>query len=258
MREGEFVVAVEVIARSGGPVSEASVTSASLVQREWLQPTDVQVRHVYDAETRTVKAFEQTRYGEIVLSERSVRARPGEATELLVKALDEAGLDTESRQLLNRAKLAGVSIDLEGARRQACLGRVSLPRLDLKASQSFEQLRTIDRLCPESLPVPSGRKARLDYREDGSVRLTIKLQELFGFAETPRVGRRQEPILIELLAPNGRPVQTTSDLRSFWETTYQQVRKELRGRYPKHPWPEDPWTATATAGVKRKRAGSEA
>jgi len=112
-------------------------------------------------------------------------------------------------------------------------------------------LRTIERLCPEQLVVPSGRRIRLDYREDGSVRLTVKLQEMFGLAETPRIGLRQAPVVIELLAPNGRPVQTTRDIRSFWQGAYQEVRKELRGRYPKHPWPEDPWTALAMAGVKR-------
>jgi len=105
---------------------------------------------------------------------------------------------------------------------------------------------------PPTLSLPSGRTAKLDYREDGSVVASVKLQELFGLAETPRVGPDQTPVTFELLAPNGRPVQTTRDLRSFWENTYPQVRKELRGRYPRHPWPEDPWTAKATHRTKRK------
>ncbi len=253
VRDAEFVVAVEVMAARHRSLSEASITYASLIRKEWLEPTDIQVTHVFDPATGRVKAFEQSRYGEIVLSERAVRPRPEEATELLIKALEESGLDPESRQLMQRAALAGVSIDLDAARRRACVGRVSLPRLDLNAFLPFGELRRMERLCPEYLLVPSGRRIRLDYREDGSVRLTVKLQEVFGLAETPRVGRGQSPVVIELLAPNGRPVQTTSDLRSFWQTTYQQVRKELRGRYPKHPWPEDPWTAPATAGVKRRR-----
>jgi ATP-dependent helicase HrpB len=98
--------------------------------------------------------------------------------------------------------------------------------------------------------VPSGRTARLEYQEDGSVSAAVKLQELFGLAETPRIGSRQTPVLLQLLAPNGRPVQTTRDLRSFWDRTYPEVRKELRGRYPKHPWPDDPWTATPTHRAK--------
>jgi len=100
------------------------------------------------------------------------------------------------------------------------------------------------------LPVPSGRKTRLQYQEDGSVVAAVKLQELFGLAESPRLGPRRQPVVFELLAPNGRPVQTTRDLRSFWDTTYQEVRKELRGRYPRHPWPEDPWTAPPTVRTK--------
>ena len=96
------------------------------------------------------------------------------------------------------------------------------------------------------LPLPSGRTAALVYDHGRVVRAAVKLQELFGLAETPRIGPRRDPVVFELLAPNGRPVQTTQDLRSFWTTTYAEVRTELRARYPRHPWPEDPWTATPT------------
>src|SRR5690606_21812762 len=106
--------------------------------------------------------------------------------------------------------------------------------------------RELDRLAPERLAVPSGRTTRLDYRGPEDVVAAVKLQELFGLADSPRLGPRQVPVLFELLAPNGRPVQTTRDLRSFWSTTYQDVRRDLRARYPKHPWPEDPWNATPT------------
>jgi ATP-dependent helicase HrpB len=90
----------------------------------------------------------------------------------------------------------------------------------------------------------------LEYADDGTVSASVKLQELFGLPDTPRVGRRREPVLLSLLAPNGRPVQLTRDLRSFWDRTYPEVRKELRGRYPKHPWPEDPWSAAPTRKLK--------
>lgn len=103
---------------------------------------------------------------------------------------------------------------------------------------------------PGSLQLPSGRTAKLEYRDDGSIVASVKLQELFGLAETPKIGKT--PVTFELLAPNGRPVQVTKDLRSFWNGTYQQVRKELRARYPRHPWPEDPWTATPTHRAKKK------
>src|SRR4029434_10767418 len=107
--------------------------------------------------------------------------------------------------------------------------------------------------APPSVAPPSGRTSRLDYREDGSVSDSVKLQELFGLAQSPTVGTANVPVTFELLAPNGRPVQTTKDLRSFWERTYPEVRKELRGRYPKHPWPEDPWTAQPTHRTTRRR-----
>jgi ATP-dependent helicase HrpB len=94
---------------------------------------------------------------------------------------------------------------------------------------------------------------QLEYGEDGSVSAAVKLQELFGLAETPRVGPQRQPVLFALLAPNGRPVQMTRDLRSFWNRTYPEVRKELRGRYPKHPWPEDPWNATPTHKTTKPR-----
>ena len=89
-------------------------------------------------------------------------------------------------------------------------------------------------------PSLAGRTVRLEYQDDGGVRAEVRLQSLFGVKETPRIGPRREPVLLALLAPNGRPVQLTRDLRSFWERTYPEVRKELRGRYPKHAWPEKP------------------
>jgi ATP-dependent helicase HrpB len=92
----------------------------------------------------------------------------------------------------------------------------------------------------------------LDYAEDGSVSASVKLQEVFGLADTPRIGPRRVAVSLALLAPNGRPVQITRDLRSFWDRTYPEVRKELRGRYPKHPWPDDPWTAMPTARTTRR------
>jgi ATP-dependent helicase HrpB len=105
---------------------------------------------------------------------------------------------------------------------------------------------------PATLDLPSGRTAKLDYREDGSIVAAVKLQELFGLADTPRINGT--PVTFELLSPAGRPVQVTRDLRSFWNGAYQEVRKELRGKYPRHPWPDDPWSATPThRTTKRKR-----
>ncbi len=91
--------------------------------------------------------------------------------------------------------------------------------------------------------MPSGSRIKIDYEEGKPPVLAARIQEMFGLAETPRVAAGRVPVLLHLLAPNQRPQQVTHDLRSFWENTYPQVRKELQGRYPKHAWPQDPWTA---------------
>lgn len=100
--------------------------------------------------------------------------------------------------------------------------------------------------------MPSGREVALDYGSGAPV-LAVKLQELFGLLETPRVAGGRVPVTIELLSPAGRPVQVTQDLAGFWRSGYAAVRAELRGRYPRHPWPEDPLGAPAQRGTKRTR-----
>ncbi|WP_205326435.1 ATP-dependent RNA helicase [Glycomyces sp. YM15] len=106
----------------------------------------------------------------------------------------------------------------------------------------------IDETAPESLTVPTGREARVDYSGEAPV-LAVKLQEMFGAVDTPRVAG--VPVVLHLLSPAGRPLAVTADLRSFWEGPYRDVRKEMRGRYPKHPWPEDPYSVAPTAKTKR-------
>ncbi|MEV7431276.1 ATP-dependent helicase HrpB [Nocardioides sp. NPDC092400] len=110
----------------------------------------------------------------------------------------------------------------------------------------------LDELAPERLGVPSGSSVRVDYSAEQPV-LAVRLQETFGWAATPRVADGRVPVLLHLLSPARRPVAVTADLASFWENGYPQVRAELRGRYPKHPWPEDPWTAPPTRGTGRNR-----
>jgi ATP-dependent helicase HrpB len=115
----------------------------------------------------------------------------------------------------------------------------------------------LDDLVPEWLEVPSGSRIRIEYPEvaDHTSRpvVAVKLQECFGWAETPRLLGGRVPVLFHLLSPARRPLAVTDDLTSFWSGPYAQVRAEMRGRYPKHPWPEDPWAATATARVKPRQ-----
>lgn len=114
------------------------------------------------------------------------------------------------------------------------------------------RLRDLDRLAPSHLQVPSGSRVALDYGPSDHPALSVKLQELFGLIETPRVGGGTIPVTIHLLSPAARPLAVTQDLRSFWQNVYPEIRKQLRARYPKHPWPEDPLTATPTRRTIRK------
>jgi ATP-dependent helicase HrpB len=245
----ELLVAVDLFAGDGG---EPLVRLASAIEPEWLTPTARERVHQLDGGAGAVRATERVLYDRLVLSEHPVAPDADEASALLARELERSGPGEEAGALLRRARFAGVAIDLPRLLADAAAGRTRLAEVDVGAALSFETRRDIDRLAPAHVRVPSGRDVPLDYRDDGTVAASVKLQELFGLAETPRIGPRREPLLLMLLAPNGRPVQTTRDLRSFWERTYPEVRKELRGRYPKHPWPEDPWTATPTARTSRK------
>jgi ATP-dependent helicase HrpB len=120
-------------------------------------------------------------------------------------------------------------------------------------SLSFEQQQDFEKKAPSSLQVPSGSEIQISYQEDGSApRLSVRLQELFGMLETPKVNEGRNPILIELLSPGYKPVQLTQDLKSFWTSGYFEVKKELKQRYPKHSWPDDPIKAVAVRGVKKR------
>ncbi len=114
----------------------------------------------------------------------------------------------------------------------------------------------LEELAPVRLEVPSGSKVRLEYSPDGFPPvLAVKLQEMFGLADTPTVNEGRTKVMLHLLSPAQRPIQVTQDLRSFWQNTYPEVRKELRGRYNKHPWPEDPWNAIPTKKTNRAGGG---
>ncbi len=115
----------------------------------------------------------------------------------------------------------------------------------------LEEVRRLDRFAPEQLQVPSGSRKRIDYTTDPPV-LAVKLQEMFGLADTPRLCGGRVAVMLHLLSPAQRPVQVTQDLAGFWTRGYPEVRRELRGRYPKHPWPDDPWNAVPTARTKRR------
>jgi ATP-dependent helicase HrpB len=122
----------------------------------------------------------------------------------------------------------------------------------LHALLSWEQQRQLERLAPTHLSVPSGSNVRVEYDTPDLPILAVRLQEMFGCKDTPRLVGGKIPVMLHLLSPARRPVQITKDLSSFWKSAYLQVRKDLRGRYPKHSWPDDPLTAQPTAKAKRR------
>lgn len=248
----EYIVAVDVTAGQSAPGAEALIRLATGIERAWINATSSEIRHEFDQASGAVRATRVEQYDALVLSERPATADPAESAAMLAAEYLRRGPDDEDAQLVRRLAFAGVDAPLEVLVRDAASGARRLGDLDLESALPARARRVLEEHAPASIRVPSGREARLDYRDAGVVAASVKLQELFGLADTPRIGPRRVPVTFELLAPSGRPVQVTSDLRSFWTRGYPEVRKELRARYPKHPWPEDPWTATPTAKTTRR------
>jgi ATP-dependent helicase HrpB len=140
---------------------------------------------------------------------------------------------------------------ISGARNTQQLAAVNCATA-LLATLDYRQRQTMDELAPTHLLVPSGSRIRLDYCAGDLPVLAVKLQELFGLAATPTVAGGRVAVLLHLLSPAGRPLQVTRDLKGFWDGSYHQVKKEMKGRYPKHPWPDDPWNAAPTKRLKPK------
>jgi ATP-dependent helicase HrpB len=187
-----------------------------------------------------------------VLAEQPATPDPEIVARLIAGEYLRRGPTAADTELIRRLGVAGGDVSMEDLVHAAARGISRLDEIDLERHLSDETRRLLARHAPATLRVPSGRDVRLEYRDDGQIVAAVKLQELFGLGDSPRVGRAKVPVTFELLAPNGRPVQVTRDLRSFWTRGYPEVRKELRARYPKHPWPEDPWTAPPTAKTRRK------
>ncbi len=234
----------------------------------------------WDAGSRAVLAREEERLGALVLHSRPMAlVDPGKALEAMLDGIRQMGMealpwDRESREWQSRlmalaawrpdegwpdvsdeALLQGLeqwlAPWLEGVTRVSHLRRLDLKSI-LKSMLDWERQQRMERLVPTHLQVPSGSRKRLEYHQDKAPVLAVKLQEMFGLGETPSVCDGQIPVTLHLLSPAQRPVQVTQDLKGFWENTYSEVKKELKGRYPKHYWPDDPTTATPSARVRPK------
>lgn len=163
--------------------------------------------------------------------------------------LPEAGLPDYSDAALLANLESWLTPALSGISR---LSQLAPDRLGaaLTDALDYASRQLLDREAPDALNVPSGMSRKLEYSPGAPPVLAVKLQELFGLADTPRIAKGKVPVTLHLLSPAGRPIQVTQDLKGFWDRTYPEVRKELKGRYPKHPWPEDPWSARATHRAK--------
>ena len=226
----------------------------------------------FEPREEAVVARRVVRLGALVIKEQPLSdPDPGRIAEVLAEAVRVRGLDRlpwseAARQLQARVALlrrvdpdawpdlsdAGLlngftgwlGPELFGLRRLSEVAGLDLQAILLRRLD-HPQRQALDRLAPAQLAVPSGRRLAVDYTADPPV-LAVKLQELFGLAATPTVNGGRTPVTLRMLSPAQRPVAVTADLAGFWRTGYPAVRKELRGRYPKHPWPEDPLTAPAS------------
>lgn len=234
----------------------------------------------WDNETKVVRARKQCRLGAIVLKDQPwLNPDPERVSAALIQGIRQAGiaaLQWTKEVLQWRARVEflrrveGENSTWPNLSDQALLDRVEdwlLPfvtdptRLDhiqrmdltapLRALLTWEQQKQLDEWAPSYITVPSGSRIRVNYEEAHPV-LSVRLQEMFGCGETPKIANGKVPVTIRLLSPAGRPVQVTQDLKSFWRSGYGEVRKELRGRYPKHDWPEDPLSALPTRRIKAR------
>ena len=280
--EAPLFLCVDLDAGRAGPLSEALVRKASAVEPEWLPPERLRstVDLEFDETRERVAAWKRTRYEDLVIAEAEVPPPDAAATARTLAeaaagrldralALDDpevAGFLARVRSLADwmpelklprftpeeiRELLPALTAGTAGRKSFAELRRAPLLEV-LQGALSWEQLEAVRREAPERLAAPSGSQIRIAYEPGRPPVLAARIQEMFGLAETPRVAAGRVPVLLHLLAPNGRPQQVTHDLRSFWENTYPEVRKELAGRYPRHSWPQDPWNATPERRPRRR------
>ena len=279
VQQGEYFVALDPRQDDRSRQREATVRIASRIEPGWLEDFFPQSIHRlrtprYDEDRQRVVVTEETRYEDLVLRQETQTNLPRELSgELLAEALKEQLPD----MLESEERLAALVRRLRFAQRhfpdqpwptidqsmliEACHGQHSRAGAVASLAQAIHHRlvypldRILEEHVPETYTVPTGSQIRLQYQADPEQPpvLAVRLQEVFGLSETPRIAKGRVAVLLHLLGPNYRPVQITRDLASFWATTYAQVRKDLRADYPKHSWPDDPLTAEAVRGARRRR-----
>ena len=280
VREHELFVCVEIDGGRRGERSEGWVRCASAIERSWLAEAAVRTESTagFDEERGAVTGTRRTCYEDLVLDEVAVQLERGPEVERALAAaaaenldaalpLDEAAVQSlRTRVACLQEWTPGAGLPrmdddvlrallpelVRGRRSYAELRRAPLLQ-HLRGLLSWQQQQALDREAPEHIQVPSGSRIRLTYEPGRPPVLAVRIQEVFGLLETPTVAGGRVKVLMHLLAPNYRPQQITDDMPSFWANTYQGVRAELRRRYPKHAWPEDPLSATAQRRPGRRR-----
>jgi ATP-dependent helicase HrpB len=275
-----YIVALNVDAgvAAEGTVHLAAAVSEDIVRRELSDRIKTTKRVEWDKREGRIVAVKEERIGAVVLSSKPFIPDDEEAVPLVCEAirttagmltLGEDFLQFQGRVRLMQRVFPGENWPdlseesfisrpaewlgpwLAGVRTAREIKSLDI-RPALRSLLSREQRTLLEERAPVAVPVPSGRRIPLDYTSGDVPVLAVKLQEMFGLADTPAVAAGRVKVLLHLLSPARRPVQVTQDLRGFWNTGYQQVKKELKGRYPKHPWPDDPWNAVPTAAAKRR------
>jgi len=278
LEKAPFVVAAEVDdRRPESRIFVAAALDAGDLRAEFRDEILTERIVEWDEDAGRVVARERERLGALVLRDAPADVDPDDVRDVLLTALARKGLGAlrwseGAVQLRRRMAFAAridrswpdVSDDALTASVDRWLGPhvTSATRFDdispveleaaLLGLLDWEQRRDLDRLAPSHLEVPSGSRIAIDYSDPAAPVLAVRIQEVFGLVETPRVGGGRVPLTIHLLSPAHRPVQVTKDLASFWRTSYFDVRKDLRGRYPKHEWPENPLEAAPTRRTKRR------
>jgi ATP-dependent helicase HrpB len=259
--------------------------AAAISEAEIRQLPDIELESasavVWDKRAQRVKAYAEERIGAILLACRPLAdPDPNAVVNAMLQGVAEMGLgalpwNKQLRQWQMRVCWLGSLLndsnwpDLSDAWLSSHLGdwlapwlaginsREQLQRLDLggilQARLDWRQRQSLEREAPSHLQVPSGSRISLRYSAEAPPILAVRLQELFGLADTPRVCGGRVPVVLHLLSPAQRPMQITDDLAGFWKRTYPEVKKELKGRYPKHYWPDDPMQADATARAKPRK-----
>jgi ATP-dependent helicase HrpB len=273
-----YLIAVSVDAgeKTEGFVHLAAPVAEEILREEQAGRIETVRRVGWDRQENRIIAALEERYGALVLSTRTFVPSDDEAAPILCDVIRTTPgllvLSTAAQQLQARVALLkrafpeenwpDLSNDAIFSRPEewlpAWLGGIrtaqQLQALDLlpplRSLLTREQGRLLEERTPAAITVPSGSRVTIDYTAGPQPVLAVKLQEMFGLADTPTIAGGRVKLLLHLLSPARRPVQITQDLKAFWNSSYPLVKKELKGRYPKHPWPDDPWNAAPTRRVK--------